>query len=73
MNYEVSYLEEYKVIRKVTVLIEADDEEEAVERVEFGEYDEILDEDEIVSEKLVYKDWSSIEVEEVQALEEKKK
>ena len=65
MNYEVSYLEEYKVIRKVTVLIEADDEEEALERVEFGEYDEILDEDEIVSEKLVYKDWSSIEVEEV--------
>ncbi len=65
MNYEVSYLEEYKVIRKVTVIIEADDEEEALERVEFGEYDEILDEDEIVSEKLVYKDWASIEVEEV--------
>ncbi len=64
MHYEVSYLEEYKVIRKVTVLIEADDENEAMERVEFGEYDEILDNDEIVSEKLVYKDWSTIEVEE---------
>ena len=65
MNYEVNYLEEYKVIRKVTILIEADDEEEAMERVEFGEYNEILDDDEIVSDKLVYKDWSSIEAEEV--------
>ena len=65
MHYEVSYLEKYKVIRKVTVLIEADDEEEALERVGFGEYDDVLDADEIISEKLVYKDWSSIEVEEV--------
>jgi len=49
----------------VTVIIVADDENEAMERVEYGEYDEILDEDEIVSEKLVYKDWASIEAEEV--------
>ncbi len=65
MHYEVSYLEEYKVIRKVTVLIEADDEEEAMERVEFGEYDEILDDDEIISATLVYKDLASMVAEEV--------
>ena len=65
MNYQVSYIEEFKVIRKVTVLIESDDEDEAMERVEFGEYDEIVDADELVSDTLVYKDWSSIEAEEV--------
>ena len=63
MHYEVSYLEEYKVIRKVTVRIEADDKDEAMERVEFGESDELLD-TEVVSDKLIYADWSSIEAEE---------
>ncbi len=65
INYEVSYLEEYKVIRKVTILIEADDEDEAMERVELGEYDEIIDDNEIYSEVLVYKDLASMVVEEV--------
>ncbi len=65
MNYEVSYLEEYKVIRKVTVLIEADNEEEAIERVEFGEYDEIIEDNEICSEELVYRDWASLDAAEV--------
>ncbi len=65
MNYEVSYLEEIKIIRKVTVLIEADNEEEAMERVEFGEYDEIIDDGEVCSEELVYRDWASLAADEV--------
>ena len=67
MVYSVSYLVEYKVVRKIEVIVEADSEDEALERIEFGEFDEVIanEKGEVVSDELIYKDLASMIAEEI--------